>query len=165
MLSKAHLTSYSRISGSRWVITPSWLYESWRYFLYSPSVYSCHFFLISSGLRDTACLRACIGLFEGGHHYLHYLHYSSGQITGRKHISALQQKNWIKDLMSMAPPMRTRPSFPVNLSHHRGLECKTRSQEIPGVTGKFGLGIQNKAGQRLTKFWKENSLVIENTLF
>ena len=80
----------------------------------------------ASGLRDTACLRACIGPFKGGHHYVHYLHYSSGQITGRKHISALQQKNWIKDLMSMAQPIRTRPSFPVNLSHHRGLECKTR---------------------------------------
>ena len=48
MLSKAHLTSHSRMSGSRWVITPSWLYGSWRSFLYNYSVYSCHFFLISS---------------------------------------------------------------------------------------------------------------------
>ena len=47
MLSKAHLTSHSRMSGSRWVITPSWLSGSWRSFLYS-SVYSCHLFLISS---------------------------------------------------------------------------------------------------------------------
>jgi len=47
-LSKAHLTSHSRISGSRWVITPSWLSGSWKSFLYSSSVYSCHFFLISS---------------------------------------------------------------------------------------------------------------------
>ena len=31
--------------------------------------------------------------------------------------------------------------------HHRGLECKSRGQEIPGVTGKFGLGVQNEAGQ------------------
>ena len=45
MLPKAHLTSHSRMSGSRWVITPSWLSESWRSFLYS-SVYSCHLFLI-----------------------------------------------------------------------------------------------------------------------
>ena len=44
MLSKAHLTSHSRMSGSRWVITPSWLYGSWRSFLYSSSVYSCHLF-------------------------------------------------------------------------------------------------------------------------
>ena len=42
MLSKAHLTSHSRMSGSRWVITPSWLSGSWRSFLYSSSVYSCH---------------------------------------------------------------------------------------------------------------------------
>ena len=48
MLSKAHLTSHSRMSGSRWVITPLWLSGSWRSFLYSSSVYSCHLFLISS---------------------------------------------------------------------------------------------------------------------
>ena len=48
MLPKAHLTLYSRISGSRWVITPSWLPESLRSFLCSSSVYSCHFFLIFS---------------------------------------------------------------------------------------------------------------------
>ena len=48
MLPKAHLTSYSRMSGSWWVITPSWLSGSWRSFLYSYSVYSCHLSLISS---------------------------------------------------------------------------------------------------------------------
>ena len=48
MLSKAHLTSHSRMSGSRSVVTPSWLSGSWRSFLYSSSVYSCHLFLISS---------------------------------------------------------------------------------------------------------------------
>ena len=48
MLPKAHLTSHSRMSGSRWVVTPSWLSGSWRTFLYSSSVYSCHLFLISS---------------------------------------------------------------------------------------------------------------------
>ena len=48
MLPKVHLTSHSRMSGSRWVITPSWLSGSWRPFLYSFSVYSCHLFLISS---------------------------------------------------------------------------------------------------------------------
>ena len=39
------------------------------------------------------------------------------------------------------------------------------SQETPGVTGKFGLGVQNEAGQRLTEFCQENALVIANTLF
>ena len=48
MLPKAHLTLHSRMSGSRWVITPLWLSGSWRSFLYSSSVYSCHLFLISS---------------------------------------------------------------------------------------------------------------------
>ena len=38
-------------------------------------------------------------------------------------------------------------------------------QETPGVTGKFGLGIQNEAGQRLIEFYQENTLVIANTLF
>ena len=46
MLPKTHLTSLSRMSGSRWVITPSWLSGSWRSF-YSSYVYSCHLFLIS----------------------------------------------------------------------------------------------------------------------
>ena len=48
MLLKAHLTSYSRMSGSRWVTIPSWLSRSLRRFLYSSSVYSCHHFLIFS---------------------------------------------------------------------------------------------------------------------
>ena len=48
MLPKACLTSHSRMSGSRWVITPFWLSGSWRSFLYRCSVYSCHLFLISS---------------------------------------------------------------------------------------------------------------------
>ena len=43
--------------------------------------------------------------------------------------------------------------------------AKVGSQEIPGVTGKFGLGVHNEAGQRLTEFCQENTLVIENTLF
>ena len=38
------------------------------------------------------------------------------------------------------------------------------SQELPGVTGKFSLGVQNEAGQRLTEFYQENTLVIANTL-
>ena len=43
--------------------------------------------------------------------------------------------------------------------------AKVGSQEIPGVTGKFGLEAQNEAGQRLIEFCSENSLVIANTLF
>ena len=43
--------------------------------------------------------------------------------------------------------------------------AKVGSQQIPGVIGKFGLVVQNEAGQRLTEFWQENPLVIANTLF
>ena len=42
---------------------------------------------------------------------------------------------------------------------------KVESQEMPGVTNKFGLGVQNEAGQRLIVFCQENALVIANTLF
>ena len=42
---------------------------------------------------------------------------------------------------------------------------KVGSQETPGVTGKFGLGVQNEAGQRLSEFCQQNALVIANTLF
>ena len=48
MLPKAYLTLHTRMSGSRWVITPLWLSGSWRSFLCSSSVYSCYFFLIAS---------------------------------------------------------------------------------------------------------------------
>ena len=43
--------------------------------------------------------------------------------------------------------------------------AKVESQETPGVTGKFGLGIRNEAGQRLLEFPQENALAIANTLF
>ena len=43
--------------------------------------------------------------------------------------------------------------------------AKVGNQETPGVTGKFGLGVQNEAGQRLTEFCQENTLVIANTHF
>ena len=43
--------------------------------------------------------------------------------------------------------------------------AKVGSQETPGVTVKFGFGLQNEAGQRLTEFCQENALVIANTVF
>ena len=45
------------------------------------------------------------------------------------------------------------------------LNVKVGSQETPGITGKFGLGIRNEAGQKLIEFCQENALVIANTLF
>ena len=47
----------------------------------------------------------------------------------------------------------------------RDWNAKVGSQEIPGITDKFGLGVPNEARQRLTEFCQENALVIENTLF
>ena len=65
MLSKAHLTSHSRMSGSRWVITPSWFSGSWRSFLYSSSVYSCHLGLISSAyVRFIPFLSFIVAIFS-----------------------------------------------------------------------------------------------------
>ena len=65
----------------------------------------------------------------------------------------------LQDLLE--PTLKKRCPF-----HHGGLRnAKIGSQEIPGVTGKFGLGVQSEAGQRLTEFCQENAQVIANTLF
>ena len=64
MIPKIHLTLYSRISGSRWMITASWLSGSWRSFLYSYFVYSCHLFLISSAsVRSILFLSFVVPIF------------------------------------------------------------------------------------------------------
>ena len=64
MLRKAHLTLDSRMSGSRWVITPLWLFGSWRSFLCSYSVYSCHFILISfASVRSILFLSFIVPIF------------------------------------------------------------------------------------------------------
>ena len=64
----------------------------------------------------------------------------------------------LKDLLELTPPKDV-------LFIIRDWNAKVGSQEISGVTGKFGLGVQNQAGQRLTEFGEENALVIANTLF
>ena len=65
-----------------------------------------------------------------------------------------------------------RPTRPFRLTPKKDVffiigdwNTKVGSQEIPRITGKFGLGVQNEAGQRLIEFFQENSLVIVNTLF
>ena len=63
-LPKTHLTLHSRMSGSRWVITPSWSSGSWWSFLYSYFVYSCHLFLISSAsVRSVPFLSFIVPIF------------------------------------------------------------------------------------------------------
>ena len=64
----------------------------------------------------------------------------------------------LQDLLELTPPKRC--PF-----HYRGRNAKVGTQEIPQVTGKFGLGVWNKAGQRLIEFCQEDTLVIANTLF
>ena len=64
----------------------------------------------------------------------------------------------LQDLLELTPKKRC--PF-----HHRGLECQSRKSRNTWSNGKFGLGIQNEAGQRLTEFCWENSLVIAHTLF
>ena len=64
MLPKVHLSSHSRMSGSRRVITPSWLFGSWRSFLYSYSVCTCHHFLIfSASFRSISFLSFIVSIF------------------------------------------------------------------------------------------------------
>ena len=64
MLPMTHLTSHSRMSGSRWGITPSWLSGPLRSFLYTFSVYSCHLFLISSAsIRSVPFLSFIVHIF------------------------------------------------------------------------------------------------------
>ena len=64
----------------------------------------------------------------------------------------------IQDLLELTPKKDVR--FIIG-----NWNVKVGSQEITGVTGKFGLGVQNEAGQRLTEFCQENAPVIANTLF
>ena len=63
----------------------------------------------------------------------------------------------LQDLLELTPPKDV-------LFIIGDWNAKVGSQEIPGVTDKFGLGVQNEAGQRLTEFCQENALVIVNTL-
>ena len=64
----------------------------------------------------------------------------------------------LQDLLELTPPKAV--FFIIG-----DWNAKVGSQETPGVTGIFGLGVQNEAGQRLIEFCQENALVIANTLF
>ena len=64
----------------------------------------------------------------------------------------------LQDLLELTPPKDV-------LFIIGDWNAKVGSQEIPGVTGEFGLGVLNEEGQRLTEFCQENALVIANTLF
>ena len=63
MLQKAHLTSHSRMSGSRWVIIALWLSGSWRSFLYNSSVYPCYLLISSISVRSISFLSFIVSIF------------------------------------------------------------------------------------------------------
>ena len=76
------------------------------------------------------------------------------------------------DLAAAAAAAAWRPTRPFRTNtskrwpfHYRDWNAKVGSQEIPGVTGKFGFGVQNEAGKRLIMLCQENALVIAKTLF
>ena len=69
-------------------------------------------------------------------------------------------ERFYEDLKDLLETPKKRSSF-----HCRGMECQIGSQEIPRVTGKFGLGVQNEAWQIFMEFCQENTVVIANTLF
>ena len=76
-----------------------------------------------------------------------------------------QARSWSwTDLWRPIRPSRTNTQKRC-LFHFGDLNAKVRHQEISGVTGKFGLGVWNEAGQRLIEFCQENTLVIANTIF
>ena len=73
-------------------------------------------------------------------------------------LKKLKLNGFIQDLLELTPPKDV-------LFIIGDWNAKVGSQETPEVTGKFGLGMQNEAGQRLIEFCQENALVIANTLF
>ena len=104
MLPKAHLTSDSRMSGSRWVITPSWLSGSWKSVLYSYSVYSCHLFLLfSASVRsipflsfiEPICMKCSLGVSNFLEEISSLSHSIVEWTVWKRHdISCHNSKNW-----------------------------------------------------------------------
>ena len=71
----------------------------------------------------------------------------------------------LEDLLELTSKRKKKKKDDSNPIHHRDWNTKVGSQEMPGITGKFGFGVQNEAGQRLTEFCQEYALVIANILF
>ena len=76
----------------------------------------------------------------------------------------MQKKLKLNNFMNLQDLLELTPKEDVLFITGDG-NAKVGSQETPGVTGKFGLGIRNEAGQRLIEFCQDNALVIANTLF
>ena len=142
MLSKAHLTSHSRMCGSRWVIRPSWLSGSWRSFLYSSSVFSCHLFLISSAsVRSLPFPSFIESIFAWNVPLVSLISPTSN--TEEAEVEWLYED--LQDVLELTPKKYI-------LFIIGDWNAKVGSQETPGETGKFGLRVWNEAGQRLIEF-------------
>ena len=124
MLLKAHLTSHSRMSGSKWASkSPQWRWGS--------TVPCC-------GVRGTECNGAGISSFEGGHRYCHYPYHSldSGRTTGREYSPTHQQKIEFKIYWAWPCPSEQDPdsspsqSLPSGSFHKTLTEWKPQSQII-----------------------------------
>ena len=116
MLPKAHLTSHSRMSGSRGAITPLWLSGSWRSSLYSFSVYACRLFLISS-----ASFRSLPFLYWA-HLCMKYSCYHreiSKTENGAYLSEVLSQTFWVTDEIQRAVHSPMSVTSPTNHSHVR----------------------------------------------
>ena len=81
--------------------------------------------------------------------------------TNAKEAEVEQFHEDLQDLLELTPKKKKKDVLFIMGDR----KAKVRSQEISEVTSKFGLGVQNEARQRLTKFCQENTLVIRNTLF
>ena len=83
------------------------------------------------------------------------------ELSAMTHLSWVALHSMTHSFIELHKPLRHDKA----VIHEGDWNAKVGSQDIPGVTGKFGLGEQNEVGQRLTEFCQENSLVIANILF
>ena len=129
MLPKDHLTSHSRMSGSRLVIKPLWLSGSWKSFLYS-SVYSCHLFLISpASIQFSSVTQSCPTLCDPMNRSTPGLpvHHQLPEPT-QIHV------HWVGDAIQPSHPLPSPSSPALNLSQHQGLfQWVNSSHEVAKV--------------------------------
>ena len=95
----------------------------------------------------------------------HYIYYCGQEFIRRNGVAIILGCNLKSDRM-ISVHFQGKP-FNITVIQVYALtsNAKVGSQETPGVTGKFGLGVQNEAGQRLKEFCQENTLVVANTLY
>ena len=139
------------LSATPWSVAASFLHP-WN----SPGKNTgvgCHFLL--QGIFPTQGLN--LGLLHCKQTLYHLCHHRSHR-TLHMEILKIFMCIYVQDLLELTPQKNA-------LFIIRDWNAKVGSQETPGTTGKFGLGIRNEAGQRLIEFCQENALVIANTLF